>query len=127
MVLKQSLFLLMFVLVLPGAERSLQEVTALLDQGKTLTRAEAEILELKVVQKPKEEKARLRLLGYYESSPVGLDLAIVKQQLLKHIRWIVQNDPDRGLGAFPFIVSGVTCDDGPLANRDGFDLIRRDW
>ena len=78
---------------------------------------------------PDKEEARIQLLSYYSAIPPVADLKVVKPARLRHILWVIENDPKNGLGLFQ-VVSGVyrlNCQGDDLADAEGFRLASELW
>lgn len=107
-----------------AAPRDARRTYDLIKTGSTLPADTAAKLE----QSP-DEDARIQLLAYYTAHPGGMELAAAKAARLKHILWVIENDPKQGLGLFP-IGTGVHrlhCQGDDLADRDGFEKIVSAW
>jgi len=101
----------------------------LVSKGKALSASDAKKLEDRLKQKPGDEESRIELLSYYAGSPADLDLSVVKTARSRHILWLIENDPEDGLGLFQ-IGTGIYrlhCQGDDLADPDAFGQARQMW
>lgn len=101
----------------------------LLKKGPALTESDAKQLEARLEKKPDDYESRILLLAYYTSLPSGMDLAQVKAARARHILWIIENDPEHGLGLFQ-LASGVYeihCKGDSLADAEAFGAVSKLW
>jgi len=101
--------------------------TQLVEAGYSLTQSEADSLENGLGEKPNDEAARLKLLGYYVSLPPVVSAETIRQRRAEHISWLIENDPKCGLfeyvgGSWRIFMKG---DD--LADPNAFGRVKAFW
>lgn len=109
------------------AARDYQELRKLRAEGAGLSSQQAQDLEKRVGQKPKDEESRIKLLSYYANHPPGTDEE--KAARVKHILWVIDHDPKEGwglMGAGPGMTLGVLCA-GPQADPPGYKSVADAW
>jgi hypothetical protein len=114
---------------LPAHPRDAQSVFDLLKKGTGLSPQEADKLEERLKKKPDDEQTRIQLLSYYAGPPTGADLPMVKAARLRHILWLISNDPKDGLGLFQ-VATGVYrlhCQGDVLADPEAFKHASEIW
>ena len=105
-------------LSLLAGPREAKETYELLTKGEKLTPAAVDNLEGRLKRKPRDEAARLQLLGYYANEPAEAN----RRLRVRHILWVLKNDAIGRLG-----LSGVrsntlrlNCSGDPLADPAAF-------
>lgn len=95
-------------------------------QGRTLTRANAKQLETALKTLPYDFRTRARLLGFYFHN--GLDslgpTATIKARR-RHILWLIENHPESEVAGLP---EAIISPDGPqLADEEGYRQAKDLW
>lgn len=109
--------------------RDVRTTFDLLNKGRALSSKDAARLEDHLKKKPGDEQSRIQLLSYWAGTPNDIDLQTVKQARLRHILWLIENDPKDGLGLFQ-VATGVYrlhCQGDDLADSNGLSTISAAW
>jgi hypothetical protein len=125
----RGLFILALASTLAAQPREARGTFDLLKRGTALTPSDAEKLEARVQDNADDREARIQLLSYYAAMPAGTNMSAVKAARLKHILWIIKNDPKDGLGLFQ-VATGVYrmhCLGDSLADPEGFQRTSEAW
>lgn len=104
-------------------------VFGLLKKGSQLSVSQADKLEAKLKSKPDDAEARIQLLSFYAKRPQGVDIAAIKLARIKHILWVIENDPKDGFGLFR-VATGVYrihCQGDDLADAEAFRRVAELW
>src|SRR5215471_7244331 len=123
------LSLVLIASILQAHPRDAKSTFDLIKKGGALSTRDAERLEDRLKKKPGDEEARVQLLSFYAGPPPGLDLATVRAARSKHILWLIENDPQDGLGLFQ-VATGVyriNCQGDELADADVFEQASQKW
>ena len=98
----------------------------LADEGRALTREDAERLENELKSSPDDPATRTRLLGYYFARSLRLSgPAVTLGARRRHILWLIQNRPDAEIGQW----SEATIDPSghSLADKEGYEQAKALW
>ena len=120
---------ILFAFTLTAYPRDARTTFDLLNKGKALSAKDAAKLEDRLKKKPDDQESRIQLLSYWAGRPNDADVQTVKESRLRHILWLIQNDPKDGLGLFQ-VVTGVYrlhCQDDDLADPGGFRAVSEAW
>jgi hypothetical protein len=114
---------------LAARPRDARATFELLKKGSSLSVQDAEKFEVQVKKKPGDEDARVQLLSYYSRYPVTGDVAAVKAARARHILWVIENDPQDGLGLFQAAtgVYRIHCQGDELADPESFKRASELW
>lgn len=109
---------LLGALALLAGPREAKETYELLTKGEKLTPAAVDNLEGRLKKKPRDEEARLQLLGYYTNEPAEAN----RRLRARHILWVLKNDPIERLGLSDVRSNTLrlNCSGDPLADRAAF-------
>ena len=105
-------------LSLLAGPREAKDTYELLTKGAKLTPAAVDNLEGRLKKKPRDEEARLQLLGYYANEPVEANRLL----RARHILWVLKNDPIGRLGLSDVRSNTLrlNCSGDPLADPTAF-------
>jgi len=106
-----------------------KQVFELLKSGRALPAARVLELEGALTKNPEIAEARIELLAYYTARPAGMDLDAIKAARLRHILWIIKNEPKTGLGLFAPATSvyRINCMGDELADAAGYRQAQDLW
>ena len=90
----------------------------LLTDGWALAPDEVAVLERRLTKNPGDLSSRMLLVSYYFQHAQ-------REQRLRHIYWIIENDP--GSQSFDFRGTGVHALESPLGGPEAFQKVRELW
>jgi TonB family protein len=112
---------------LQAQPRDMKGTIDLLKKGSNLSAQDAGKLEERVKKKPDDTEARTELLSYYAAPSAGADLSAVKAARLRHILWLIENDPKHVLFRVSMGVHRLHCAGDDLADPGAYRRVEEAW